>query len=85
MIQEGAFMKTVGCTKTNDLRNLGIFYVKSEISGGTTRENQEKKTYNDGSVSRLDEGEEGSAFLLVTFHGLGNAKKVLAGAAPYEL
>jgi hypothetical protein len=73
--EERAFKKTVGCTKTNDLRNLGIFYVKSDISGSTTRENLEEKTYNDRRISRLDEGEEGSELLLVTFHGLETAKK----------
>jgi hypothetical protein len=36
---ETAFTKTVGCTKTNDLRNLRIFRVKSDISGDNIREN----------------------------------------------
>jgi hypothetical protein len=67
-----------GSTKTNDLRNLGIFYVKSDISGGITRENYEEKTYNDKRVSRLEEG-KGSAFLLVTFHGLGTGERERGG------
>ena len=77
------FEKTVGCTKTTDLRNLCIFYIWSQMwERGTTLENWEM-TYSDGHVGRLGEGEEASAYLL--FHGPGTAKRMSACAAPYEL
>lgn len=37
--EERAFKKTVGCTKTTDLINLGIFYIRVDARSSTTREN----------------------------------------------
>jgi len=44
MNEEIAFKKTVRCTKTTDLINLGIFYIRLNARSSTTRYNYEEKT-----------------------------------------
>jgi hypothetical protein len=37
--KEITFKKTVGCTRTTDLRNLGIIFIRLDVSGSNIREN----------------------------------------------